>query len=114
MRYDYIRYVNGDITLMQFFVQAYRSLKSFTALLGNVSLRLLTRNLRHFSTFGACPSASPLSEPVARRDGGQRYRHFSNRNGFCEILFDFLIIITITLMFIVIIILSLSLEHAVA
>jgi hypothetical protein len=39
-----------------FFVQAYRGLKSFTALLENVSLRVPTRHVRGFSTFSVCPS----------------------------------------------------------
>jgi hypothetical protein len=39
-----------------FFIQVYRSLKSCTSLLENVSLHVPTSNLREFSLFCACPS----------------------------------------------------------
>jgi hypothetical protein len=44
------------ITLMRFFVQVYRGLKSYASLSENVNLRVPPSNLRGFSLFCACPS----------------------------------------------------------
>jgi hypothetical protein len=52
----FIFYTRGDITLMPFFVQAYRGLRFCTFLIENVSLCVPSSNLQEFSLFYACTS----------------------------------------------------------